>query len=129
MITIDDDGSEDLFSAIGFEDYFGLISADDLVVVRSYSEDDDDKILEEIRPRYIVMYDPDPAFVRRIEAYRAAHEGLDVRVYFLMYKDSVEEQRYLSGIRKEKDAFERLIREKGVSRLASRVLRATPTYH
>jgi len=32
-----------------------------------------------------------------------------------MYKDSVEEQRYLSGIRKEKDAFERLIRERGVS--------------
>ena len=31
-----------------------------------------------------------------------------------MYKDSVEEQRYLSMIRKEKDAFERLIREKGV---------------
>ena len=49
------------------------------------------------------------------QAYRAAHEGLDVRVYFLMYKDSVEEQRYLSGIRKEKDAFERLIRERGVS--------------
>ncbi len=52
-----------------------------------------------------------------LQAYRAAHEGLDVRVYFLMYKDSVEEQRYLSGIRKEKDAFERLIRERGVSSL------------
>lgn len=37
-----------------------------------------------------------------------------MRVYFLLYKDSVEEQRYLSSIRKEKDAFEKLIREKGV---------------
>ena len=32
-----------------------------------------------------------------------------------MYKDSVEEQRYLSEIRREKDAFVRLIEEKGVS--------------
>ena len=38
-----------------------------------------------------------------------------MRVYFLMYKDSVEEQLYLSSIRKEKDAFSRLIREKTVS--------------
>lgn len=32
-----------------------------------------------------------------------------------MYNASVEEQTYLSGLRKEKDAFERLIREKSVS--------------
>lgn len=35
-------------------------------------------------------------------------------MYFLVYKDSVEEQRYLSEIRREKDAFVRLIEEKGV---------------
>jgi DNA excision repair protein ERCC-4 len=32
----------------------------------------------------------------------------------MMYVDSVEEQKYLSGLRKEKEAFQRLIREKGV---------------
>lgn len=32
----------------------------------------------------------------------------------MMYSDSVEEQRYLSGLRREKNAFERLIREKSV---------------
>lgn len=42
---------------------------------------------------------------------------MSIRVYFLMYKDSVEEQRYLSSIRKEKDAFTRLIREKTVRSL------------
>jgi hypothetical protein len=31
----------------------------------------------------------------------------------LYYANSVEEQRYLSAVRKEKDAFTRLIREKG----------------
>lgn len=56
------------------------------------------------------------------QAYRAAHQGLAVRIYFLLYKDSVEEQRYLSRIRKEKDAFERLIREKGVRTLLTRLL-------
>jgi hypothetical protein len=34
-------------------------------------------------------------------------------VFFLYYANSVEEQRYLSAVRKEKDAFTRLIREKG----------------
>ena len=33
----------------------------------------------------------------------------------MMYVDSVEEQRYLSGLRKEMESFKRLIREKGVS--------------
>ena len=50
-----------------------------------------------------------------VQTYRAAHANCALRVYFLTYKDSVEEQKYLSSIRKEKDAFERLIRERGVS--------------
>lgn len=33
----------------------------------------------------------------------------------MLYENSVEEQNYLSMIRKEKDAFEKLIREKSVS--------------
>jgi hypothetical protein len=38
-----------------------------------------------------------------------------VKVYFLSYEGSVEEQRYLSAVRREKDAFSKLIKEKGVS--------------
>jgi len=38
----------------------------------------------------------------------------------MIYQDSVEEQKYLSGLRKEKDAFERLIREKAVRELEYR---------
>lgn len=34
-------------------------------------------------------------------------------MYFLCYANSVEEQRYLWTVRNEKDAFTRLIREKG----------------
>ena len=109
------DPDPDRFNDDEFDAYFGLLSKEDIVVIRPYTDDDDDRVLEELRPKYIVMYDPDPAFIRRVECYRAAQPGLAVRVYFLMYKDSVEEQRYLASIRKEKDAFEKLIREKAVS--------------
>ncbi|KAM0790972.1 hypothetical protein ACM66B_004275 [Microbotryomycetes sp. NB124-2] len=105
--------NEDMFDENEFQDFFGIVSNENLVIVRPYSDDDDDRMLEEVRPKYVVMYDPNPAFVRRLEAYRAAHGNCALRVYFLAYKDSVEEQTYLNSIRKEKDAFERLIRERG----------------
>jgi hypothetical protein len=38
-------------------------------------------------------------------------------VYFMIYDNSVEEQRYLSSIRQEKEAFEKLIREKSVNKV------------
>src|SRR5271169_6609772 len=48
-----------------------------------------------------------------MQVYRASHPTRYLKVYFLYYENSVEEQRYLSAVRKEKDAFTRLIREKG----------------
>ena len=37
------------------------------MVIRPYKGDDDDQVLEELRPKYIVMYDADPGFIRRVE--------------------------------------------------------------
>ncbi|XP_060605869.1 DNA repair endonuclease XPF-like [Ruditapes philippinarum] len=70
------------------------------------------RTLNEVQPTYIVLYDPDMEFVRQIEVYRASTPGSPLRVYFLMYTGSVEEQRYLTTLRKEKEAFEFLIKEK-----------------
>ena len=95
------------------EDYFEVFEMSDLVVVHPYDGDMDEQILEEIRPRHIIMYEPDMTFIRRIEVYRSSHTYRSVRVYFMYYGGSVEEQRYLSGTRRDKDAFTRLIREKG----------------
>ncbi|KAL9107374.1 MAG: hypothetical protein Q9227_007739 [Pyrenula ochraceoflavens] len=95
------------------EDYFELYEMSDIVVVHPYDGDMDEHILEELRPRYIVMYEPDAAFIRRVEVYRSSHTNRSVRAYFMYYGGSVEEQRYLSAVRREKDAFTRLIREKG----------------
>ncbi|KAG9236071.1 hypothetical protein BJ875DRAFT_245641 [Amylocarpus encephaloides] len=94
------------------EDYYQLYDTQDLVVIHAFDGDMDEHILEEVKPRYIIMYEPDTAFVRRIEVYRSSHNDRNVRVYFLYYGGSVEEQRYLSSVRREKDAFTRLIKEK-----------------
>jgi len=99
----------------GMEDYFELYEMKDLLVIHPYDGDMDEHVLEEVRPRYVVMYEPDAAFIRRIEVYRSSHDNRNIRVYFMYYGGSVEEQRYLSAVRKEKDAFTRLIKEKGVS--------------
>lgn len=60
----------DQFSEVDFNAYFGLLSMENLVVVRSYTEDEDDKVLQELRPRFVVLYDPTPSFIRRIEVSR-----------------------------------------------------------
>lgn len=51
----------------GLKDCFRMCDPQELVVVHPYKADRDDKILEELKPRYIIMYTPDPAFVRRVE--------------------------------------------------------------
>jgi len=69
--------------------------------------------LYKMRPRFIVIYDCDMSFVRQVELYQAVHHENKVRVYFLVYDASAEEQAYLTTLRREKEAFEMLIREKG----------------
>nr|XP_019606236.1 PREDICTED: DNA repair endonuclease XPF [Rhinolophus sinicus] len=70
------------------------------------------RVLHELEPRYVVLYDAELTFVRQLEIYRASRTGKPLRVYFLIYGGSTEEQRYLTALRKEKEAFEKLIREK-----------------
>ena len=48
------------------------------------------------------------------QVYKRSNPGLGVRVYLMIYNLSCEEAKYLAGVRREKDAFERLIKERGV---------------
>lgn len=75
------------------------------------------KLLYQIKPKYVVLYDTVLWFVRQLEVFKTIHNELDMRVYFLMYTNSCEEQRYLTSIRCEKESFEILIREKAVSKI------------
>jgi DNA excision repair protein ERCC-4 len=94
------------------EEHFKLYDMQDLVVIHAYDGDQDEHVLEETKPRYIIMYEPDAAFIRRVEVYRSSHNDRNVRVYFMYYGGSVEEQKYLSSVRREKDAFTKLIKER-----------------
>ncbi|KAF1963186.1 DNA repair endonuclease XPF [Byssothecium circinans] len=95
------------------DSFYSLFDMDSLLVIHPYSGDLDEHILEETKPRYVIMYEPDAAFIRRVEVYRSSHTDRTVKVFFMYYGGSVEEQRYLSSVRREKDAFTRLIRERG----------------
>ena len=93
-------------------DFYQLFEMQDLVVVHAYDGDQDEHVLEEVKPRYIIMYEPDASFIRRVEVYRSSHNDRNVRVYFMFYGGSVEEQKYLSTVRREKDAFTKAIKER-----------------
>ncbi|KAJ3754994.1 hypothetical protein EV360DRAFT_50563 [Lentinula raphanica] len=99
--------------ATEFDAHYGLLTPAETVIVRAYSDDTDDRMLDEIKPRFIVMTEPCMEFVRRVEVYKCSNPGLPVRVYHMVYANSCEEHKYLAGIRREKDSFERLIKERG----------------
>ena len=50
-----------------FDMFYGLVEPQRSVIVRAYSDDSDDRVLAEIQPRFIVMFEPNQDFVRRIE--------------------------------------------------------------
>lgn len=82
------------------------------VIVEPYNERTDELLLQELCPLYIIMYEPDLSFIRRVEVFQAMNPALQAKTYFMYYGTSVEEQTHLMRIRKEKQAFTRLIREK-----------------
>ena len=71
-ISLEDDGlvlldfeSETLES--DFDSNYGLLKPEETVLIRAYSDDSDDRMLTEIKPKFIVMFEPDMDFVRRVE--------------------------------------------------------------
>ncbi|WWC68974.1 uncharacterized protein I206_102910 [Kwoniella pini CBS 10737] len=92
-----------------FEDEYGLLAPQDTVIIRPYGGEDDDILLQELRPRFVVMYEPNLAFIRRLEVYKNCNPGLSLRVYQMVYTNSFEEDRFLSTIQREAEAFKKLI--------------------
>lgn len=76
-----------------------------------------ERTLNEVDPQYIIMYHSNVTAIRQLEIFEARkkrplHKRL--RVFFLMYAGTVEEQSYLTSLRREKQAFELLIEAKKV---------------
>ncbi|XP_053982136.1 DNA repair endonuclease XPF [Hylaeus volcanicus] len=70
------------------------------------------RALAEHMPSNIIMYVADISAVRQIEVYQNNNPSIDLKVYFLIYGGSVEEQEYLTSLRREKEAFHKLINAK-----------------
>ncbi|KAL3237081.1 ssDNA endodeoxyribonuclease RAD1 [Nakaseomyces bracarensis] len=90
---------------------YNYVDRQDQLIVETFSRIGNEMTLEEIMPAYIVLYEPDLAFIRKVEIFRALKKEDPPKVFFLYYGDSVEEQSHLMSIKKEKDAFSKLIRE------------------
>lgn len=70
------------------------------------------RMLTEHIPNNIILYANDIGIVRQLEIYQNNNPSLDLKVYFLIYGGSIEEQEYLTSLRREKEAFESLITTK-----------------
>ncbi|GAB4818898.1 hypothetical protein N2152v2_005944 [Parachlorella kessleri] len=69
----------------------------------------------EVRPAFVVMYDPDVAFTRQLELYKAeSSAGFPLRVYLLRYEDSLEMDKYQAQVERERSVFESLIKSKEI---------------
>lgn len=63
------DGSIPDISEGPFGGDYGLLPPQETVIIRPYGDDGDDMMLAELRPRWIIMYDPNQDFLRRVEVY------------------------------------------------------------
>uniref|UniRef100_A0A8C4PDB8 DNA repair endonuclease XPF n=1 Tax=Dromaius novaehollandiae TaxID=8790 RepID=A0A8C4PDB8_DRONO len=113
--SIEETISEDFHINLPSDSYYGIFKTP-LTIIHPLQGCSDPyaltRVLHEVEPRYVVLYDAELTFVRQLEIYKASRPGKPLRVYFLIYGGSTEEQRYLTALRKEKEAFEKLIREK-----------------
>lgn len=98
-----------------FDTDYGLLPPDDAVIIRPYGGEDDDILLQELRPRFVIMYEPNLPFIRRLEVYKNCNPGLALRVYQMTYTNSFEEDRFLSTMSREAEAFKKLIDDRSVS--------------
>ncbi|CAJ0963424.1 unnamed protein product [Ranitomeya imitator] len=110
--SVEEPNYEDLQLNLPSDCYYGILK-EPLTVIHPLQGCTDPyaltRVLHEVEPRYVVLYDAELSFVRQLEIHRASKQKT-LRVYFLIYGGSTEEQRYLTSLRKEKEAFEQLIR-------------------
>ncbi|XP_054730042.1 DNA repair endonuclease XPF [Anastrepha obliqua] len=76
-----------------------------------------DRTLDEIQPQYVIMYHCNVTAIRQLEIFEASQRRAAkdrMRVFFLLHARTVEEQSYLTSLRREKQAFELIIDTKRV---------------
>ncbi|KAJ8664216.1 hypothetical protein QAD02_005253 [Eretmocerus hayati] len=93
-----------------------MTATEPLLIIQSIKKGGDpmslQRTLDEVHPTYVIMYAADISAVRQLEVYQSKNPSISLRVYFLIYGGSVEEQSYLTSLRREKDAFDKLVQAK-----------------
>lgn len=90
------------------------------VVIQTFRSDQNkfsslDQTLNDMQPDYIVLYNSNITAIRQIEMFEARlkrHPKRRLKVFVLMHAKTVEEQSFLTNLRREKKAFELLIETK-----------------
>lgn len=113
LMDADEGEEEELKLDLSSDAYYGILK-EPLTVIHPLKGLTDPhsltRVLHEVEPTFVVLYDAELSFVRQLEIYKASRPGKALRVYFLIYGGSTEEQKYLTALSKEKKAFEHLIR-------------------
>jgi DNA excision repair protein ERCC-4 len=72
--------------------------------------DESATLLDNHKPSFVILFDHDLAFIRRLEIYKSLHAGTAFRIYMVMYDaKSVEFKQYLTELSREQDSFKQLI--------------------
>ncbi|XP_058796659.1 DNA repair endonuclease XPF [Phymastichus coffea] len=104
------------FSGLADLDLTTITSKEPLIIIQAIKKGGDslslNKTLDEALPSYVILYAADISAVRQLEVYQNKHPSIALKVYFLVYGGSVEEQAYLTSLRREKEAFDKLVMAK-----------------
>lgn len=89
------------------------------IIIQSYTSLDGEKellFLQDIKPKYIILYDSDVTFIRAVEVYTAVTTSISnerqqqaMNVYLLTFEASAEEKNFKRTLEREQNAFEKLI--------------------
>jgi len=67
----------------------------------------------EFKPLHVIMYDLDMQIVRQLEIYQALQcHPSRCKIFTIQFENSFDMQQYLTSLRREKESFESLIKEK-----------------
>ncbi|GAB0086899.1 DNA repair endonuclease XPF [Sergentomyia squamirostris] len=80
--------------------------------------------LRDLDPQYVVMYHCNVTAIRQLEVHEARlrrEKENRIKVFFLLHAETIEEQSYLTNLRREKQSFEHLIETKKTMVIPKRI--------
>uniref|UniRef100_A0A1B0CID9 Uncharacterized protein n=2 Tax=Lutzomyia longipalpis TaxID=7200 RepID=A0A1B0CID9_LUTLO len=91
-----------------------------IVCIQTFKSNTNDSLslettLRDLDPQYVVMFHCNVTAIRQLEVHEARlrrNEEDRMKVFFLLHAETIEEQSYLTNLRREKQAFEHLIETK-----------------